>query len=463
MKTTLFVLVISMSFAGHAQNWVQFGNGHPISAGNFYLDSATNTLYSSGTYWGLSGDTLYGPAYFDGTSWQRIGNFQFGGNNWVYSMIKYNNQLYVAGNFKKIYGASADYIMKWNGSDWDSLQFSPDNQISRLYEYQGWLHIAGNFWNCGPLFSKLIIRYYDNGITNLWATFPSSFYLSLYGMRDIKKFNDQLICAGQFGFTYSGMDYPNIVVWDDLGFIPVDQGLEFGSSNPEFIHRLAVYNNRLYIAGLGSFFAPGSNVGGGNIISWGGGSDWSSVGNGTNNGIYDLQVYNGELYACGFFNQAGGIPAQYIAKWDGTKWCSLGSTFDGIVTDMCVYNNELIIAGNFTHIDGIPISHMAKWIGGNFTDSCSTPLGIEESSASNVRMNIYPNPSTHIINISFSTSPIKESTLEIYNMLGEKIMKKIIPANTNQSKIDISKFSQGVYTCRLIIGESFILRKFLKE
>ena len=40
-----------------------------------------------------------------------------------------------------------------------------------------------------------------------------------------------------------------------------------------------------------------------------------------------MAVFNNELYVVGYFTEAGGIPADNIAKWDGTEWCGLGSTF----------------------------------------------------------------------------------------------------------------------------------------
>jgi len=49
-------------------------------------------------------------------------------------------------------------------------------------------------------------------------------------------------------------------------------------------------------------------------------AQWSAVGGGTNGDVYSLAVYNGELYAGGTFNMAGGISANYIARWNGTSW-----------------------------------------------------------------------------------------------------------------------------------------------
>ena len=42
-------------------------------------------------------------------------------------------------------------------------------------------------------------------------------------------------------------------------------------------------------------------------------------------GVYALAVSGTNLYAGGGFTTAGGVPANYIAKWDGSAWSALGS------------------------------------------------------------------------------------------------------------------------------------------
>ena len=42
-----------------------------------------------------------------------------------------------------------------------------------------------------------------------------------------------------------------------------------------------------------------------------------------------LAVSGTNLYAGGYFTKAGGVPANYIAKWDGSAWSALGSGTGG--------------------------------------------------------------------------------------------------------------------------------------
>ena len=59
--------------------------------------------------------------------------------------------------------------------------------------------------------------------------------------------------------------------------------------------------------------------------------NWQSLNGGANNQA--LCIYgdttNNILYAAGYFTSVGGIPANYIAKWDGTTWSSMGSGLYG--------------------------------------------------------------------------------------------------------------------------------------
>ena len=84
---------------------------------------------------------------------------------------------------------------------------------------------------------------------------------------------------------------------------------------------------------------------------------WVPVGHGlidnddfSNRGsVFDLEVYNGDLYACGFFDSAGTVQAKSVAKWDGQNWLSIGINQDtncyGFAWDMEKFNGELFVAG----------------------------------------------------------------------------------------------------------------------
>jgi peptidoglycan hydrolase-like amidase len=91
--------------------------------------------------------------------------------------------------------------------------------------------------------------------------------------------------------------------------------------------------------------------------------------------VYALTVYNGELIAAGYFTTAGGVSANYIARWDGSQWRPLGSGIGGtrpgpVVCALTVYNGDLIAGGDFTNAGGASANSIAKWNGTSWS-----PLG----------------------------------------------------------------------------------------
>ena len=82
---------------------------------------------------------------------------------------------------------------------------------------------------------------------------------------------------------------------------------------------------------------------------------------GTNSSIYALALDgSGGLYAGGAFTTAGGITADYIARWDGSAWSPLGSGMNDNVSALAVDGSGNLYAGGwFTTAGGIPANRVA--------------------------------------------------------------------------------------------------------
>jgi len=123
----------------------------------------------------------------------------------------------------------------------------------------------------------------------------------------------------------------------------------------------------LFIAGtfntVGNVLSPG-------IARWNG-SEWSSVGGGTNAGVIALAVFDDgtgpALFAGGNFTSAGGVAASRIARWDGKAWSPLGAGVNGLVRALVVHDDgtgpALFVGGEFTSAGGTPAARVAKWNG----------------------------------------------------------------------------------------------------
>lgn len=96
--------------------------------------------------------------------------------------------------------------------------------------------------------------------------------------------------------------------------------------------------------------------------------NWSGLSYGMDHWVHALTVYNGELIAGGQFTSAGGVPANYIAKWNGYSWSALGAGTNAEVDALCVFNGKLVAGGRFTSAGGIKLNFIAQWDGISWND-----------------------------------------------------------------------------------------------
>ena len=110
---------------------------------------------------------------------------------------------------------------------------------------------------------------------------------------------------------------------------------------------LAVSGTNLY---AGGYFDTAGGVTANHIAKWDGNA-WSALGLGTGGDdptVCALAVSGNDLYAGGSFTTAGGVAANHIAKWDGSTWSALGSGMDNAVCELAVDGlGHLLIAGDF--------------------------------------------------------------------------------------------------------------------
>ncbi len=92
---------------------------------------------------------------------------------------------------------------------------------------------------------------------------------------------------------------------------------------------------------------------------------WEAVGTGVNNRVRSLSSDNqGNLYVGGEFTEAGGVPANYIAKWDGENWSALAGGCDNYVLTLEYANGNLYAGGSFKFVNNNTRSQgVAKWTG----------------------------------------------------------------------------------------------------
>ena len=116
----------------------------------------------------------------------------------------------------------------------------------------------------------------------------------------------------------------------------------------------------------GGYFDTAGGVTVNRIARWDGAS-WHPLGGGmgdTGNPYVEALAVgpDGSLYAGGSFTTVGGVTAYHIARWDGTSWHPLGSGMGGTVLALALESNGLLDAGgDFSTAGGVPANSIARW------------------------------------------------------------------------------------------------------
>ena len=114
-------------------------------------------------------------------------------------------------------------------------------------------------------------------------------------------------------------------------------------------------------------------------------------------------------------------------------------------------NQDLFISGAFSEAADFDLSSGVQtltsanpfWTDRFWAKYATSLLGLEENIMSNV-FNLYPNPTTGILNFKSETNISK---VVIYNMLGQLVQQENI--NALEGSINISDLAQGTYIVKV--------------
>jgi hypothetical protein len=154
--------------------------------------------------------------------------------------------------------------------------------------------------------------------------------------------------------------------WD----VGTNSWVTLGSTNGRPLCLLAAQNGDLLVGGD---FTTVNGVAVARLARWSGGS-WSSVGGGVTFSTLQASVQalaelpGGAIAVAGFFNQAGGVPAASLARWDGGSWSTFGSGANGDVRSLVLAaDGSLVAGGSFSQMGGVPASRVARWNGSTWS------------------------------------------------------------------------------------------------
>jgi hypothetical protein len=334
---------------GHA--WSPLGTG--IVGAVHALTVSGSTLYAGGE----SDDWI---AQWNGSTWSSLETGKTGVNHQVSSLAVRGGTLYLGGFFTTAGGVAANHIVQWDGSAWLALGtgMSGDNpRVNALaVAGDGTLYAGGYFATAGGTAANGIAHW--NG--HAWSALGTGMNGEVYALAVA---GDGTLYAGGDFNTVNEVYAPYIAQWNGHAWSALGTGMNY-----------VVY--ALTIGGDGTLYASGPFTAAGgtdanHVARWNG-RTWSALGTGTNDYVSALAVSGGTLYAGGGFTTAGGIGANGIAQWDGHAWSPLGtglltrtggSDYPGVATALAVAGGMLYAGGYFNTAGGFPANCIAQWDG----------------------------------------------------------------------------------------------------
>ncbi len=92
------------------------------------------------------------------------------------------------------------------------------------------------------------------------------------------------------------------------------------------------------------------------------------------------------------------------------------------------------------------------------TNLCGAVSGIQDETQ-NFSLNIYPNPSTDLLNMELSEMEFQEAEISVFNMYGIEVIKSKM--QNEKLEINTRNFQSGNYVLRIFINGNSVYRKFL--
>lgn len=447
-KTPVFWLLFLSSTFCSAQNWASLGLGLQNfgSPSCMYTDTVSGLLYVGGQFNTVDGNPVRGIASWNGSAWNSLGDgldsFPLSPSlpGYPRGMVRWGNYLYVCGGFIRVGEISSRYLARWDGTTWDTIPGGqPNNIVSDLLVFNNELYACGTFDSIGNIAANGVAKW--DGFA--WSQVGNySFNTdSTSGVLDrIEFYHGKLYVAGNFEDT-AGLTC-NFAVWDGTNW----QFLNSVFSNHS-IWDMIVYNDELYVSGSfnTTWGNPGNCIERWNDTTWrdvGGSVDWLNV-----DRMTDMEIHNNKIYCSGNFQSVGGIPASGLASWDGTNWCGYATLFEinsqnAVTYNLSFLNDTLYVGGAFWSANGIPANAIAQWIGGSFVDTCGNTTGMFDHSIMSAAIEVFPNPSNSNISFRFD-GPTTSREIFITDNLGREIVSE--QSSDPEHTLSVESFAAGVY------------------
>ncbi len=360
-------------------------------------DGSGPALYVGGSFLRASGLEVNHVARWDGESWSALaGSTDVGVNEEVRALGVFDDgsgpALYVGGDFTEAGGAAAAHVARWDGSAWTTLTGAsgsgtsgPVWSLTTFDDGDGnGLYVGGDFDDAGGIEVKHIGRWSGtewSALTGTTGTGTNDVVHKMITWDDGS--GTSLFLGGRFSWA-GGTPMARIAEWDGTDWIALTGSS--GSGTGSWVEDLAVYDDGTGSALFaGGHFTTAGGVAANHVAKWDG-TEWSALvgpgGNGADNTVWSLGVFQGRLIAGGRLDTAGGVTASGIASWDGSSWAGMsgpsGVGIEGTVDALVVYDDGsgdgLYASGSLFLAGGRYANNIARWDGEKWS-SLGDPAG----------------------------------------------------------------------------------------
>ena len=285
--------------------------------------------------------------------------------------IDSSDNIYAVGQFTSAGGVPANNIAKWNPntSTWFALTSGLNDYVESIaVDSSNNVYVGGYFTTAGGVSVNNIAKWNPN--TSTWSALGSGI-VGAFGL-DINSIAiDSLnnVYVGGYFTSAGGVPVNNIAKWNPNTntWSALTSGISFVTNT------IAIdSSNNVYVGGQ---FTTAGGVSARNIAKWNPNtSTWSALGTGTNTGanigVNSVAIDSvNNVYIGGSFTTAGGVPVNYIAKWNPNTsiWSALGSgltttdVFFGAFSIAIDSLNNVYAGGYFTTAGDVSANYIAKW------------------------------------------------------------------------------------------------------
>lgn len=327
-------------------NWATLAAG--VNANVYAFATNGAGLFVGGEFQQAGGLVARGFAFWSDTSdLQKVGTNLNGYVSAVF--VASDNEVYVGGEFTRAGATNVSRIARWNGTNWFSLADGVGGSIKAIASSGSELFVGGTFTNAGSVAATNLARW--NGVA--WAAVGDGFNGPVHTLAVV---GTTLIAGG--AFTQVGSTpVAHIARWDGTAWAPLGAGLN------DTVESIVVRWNDIHAGGA---FTASDTTPLNHIARWDG-RTWVALGEGVDGPVSALALTgSGDLVVGGRFAEAGAIRgANNIARWDGTNWSLLGIGLNGSVRTLHVMDGEIFAGGSFNNAGGLPVRNIARWIEAN--------------------------------------------------------------------------------------------------